>query len=188
MIYAVHVFERDGVFRQQDIPIPKVTKGIECRALMALFMEQHCGRHLLRFLRGHNKNHRAKDNGQCHRQQYISIVYHHGAKVHFFRPCSVIFHKSIINASCSCVSPTCCPCALSAHPTLRPNGLMWGYWNIVPLACSDSYFSKHSNASIMSRHTSSKLATRMDLPPLNTILIYYHVIRSTWNLLSCLIR
>ena len=27
----------------------------------------------------------------------------------------------------SCVSPTRCPRALSAHPTLRPNGLMWGY-------------------------------------------------------------
>jgi hypothetical protein len=47
-------------------------------------MEQHCGRHLLRFLREHDKNHHAKDNGQNHRLQYVSLAYHHGAKIHFF--------------------------------------------------------------------------------------------------------
>lgn len=81
---AVHVFERDGVFRQQDIPIPKLAKGIVCRALTTLFMEQNCGRHLLRFLRGHDKSHHAKEDSQRHRQQYVPLVYHHGAKIHFF--------------------------------------------------------------------------------------------------------
>ena len=79
-----HVSKRDGIFCQQDISIPKLTKGIVCHALTALFMEQHCGRHLLRFLRGHDKNHRTKDNGQSHRLQYVSLAYHHVAKVHFF--------------------------------------------------------------------------------------------------------
>ena len=55
-------------------------------------------------------------------------------KYTFFRPCSVIFHKGRDDASYSCVPLARCPRALSAHPTLRPNGLMWGYWDNVPLA------------------------------------------------------
>ena len=55
-------------------------------------------------------------------------------KYTFFRPCSVIFHKGRDDASYSCVPLARCPRASSAHPTLRPNGLMWGYWDNVPLA------------------------------------------------------
>ena len=181
-----HVSKRDGIFCQQDISIPKLTKGIVCRALTALFMEQHCGRYLLRFLRGHDKNHRTKDNGQSHRLQYVSLAYHHVAKVHFFSLLTKIcisckIHSTKICISCngnvtkpgktlnccpllcrtpqlscrcgralvrafrllvfgiawhsvsftyegiSCVPLARCPRALSAHPILRPNGLMWGY-------------------------------------------------------------
>lgn len=81
---AIHVLEGDRVFRQLNITILELAKRVVCRALITLFVDKYGGRQLLWFLRGHDKNHRAKDNGQCHRQQYISIVYHHGAKVHFF--------------------------------------------------------------------------------------------------------
>ena len=55
-------------------------------------------------------------------------------KYTFFVDTSLCFCKGRANASGNCVPPARCPRALSAHPTLRPNGLMWGYWNIVPLA------------------------------------------------------
>ena len=165
-----HISKCDGIHRQNNIPILKLANRIKHDTIDALVFDEYGGRHLLRFLRGHNKNHRAKDDGQCHRQQYISIVYHHGAKVHFFRPCSVIFHKSITNASCICVSPTRCPRALSAHPTLRPNGLMWGYWDNVPLArgCRNTLSSYISQVKVtqnwhMSRVSSDFIGVTSDL-------------------------
>ena len=102
---AIHVLEGDRVFRQLNITILELAKRVVCRALITLFVDEYGGRHLLRFLRGHDKNHRAKDNGQCHRQQYISIVYHHGAKIHFFRRYLAMFCKGRANASGNCVPP-----------------------------------------------------------------------------------
>ena len=81
---AIHVLEGDRVFRQLNITILELAKRVVCRALITLFVDKYGGRHLLRFLRGYDNNHRAKDDGQCLRQQYTSIVYHYGAKIHFF--------------------------------------------------------------------------------------------------------
>jgi len=82
LINTTHILERDGILRQHNIPILKLTKGIVSRALTALFMEQHCRRRILSLLRRHNENHRAKDDGQHHWHQYVSIVYHHRTKSH----------------------------------------------------------------------------------------------------------
>ena len=81
---AIHVLEGDEVFRQLNITILELAKRVVCRTLITLFVDKYGGRHLLRFLRGHDKNHRTKDNGQSHRLQYVSISYHHGAKIHYF--------------------------------------------------------------------------------------------------------
>lgn len=82
---AIHVLEGDEVFRQLNITILELAKRVVCRALITLFVDKYGRRQLLWFLRGHDKNHRAKDGGQHHWQQYVPLVYHHGAKIQNFR-------------------------------------------------------------------------------------------------------
>ena len=91
-------------------------------------------------------------------------------KYTFFRPCSVIFHKGRDDASYSCVPLARCPRASSAHPTLWPNGLMWGYWDNVPLArgCRNTLSSYISQAKVtqnwhMSRVSSDFIGVTSDL-------------------------
>ena len=82
---AIHVLEGDEVFRQLNITILELAKRVVCRALITLFVDKYGRRQLLWFLRGHDKNHRTKDGGQHHWQQYVPLVYHHGAKIQNFR-------------------------------------------------------------------------------------------------------
>ena len=182
-----HISKCDGIHRQHNIPILKLANRIKHDTIDALVFDEYGGRHLLRFLRGHDKNHRTKDNGQSHRLQYVSLAYHHVAKVHFFfhysqksafraktarqksafratetsrsrvKPATVVLYFALLRNRPTAAGglwfalsaylflalhdiltliparkQVAClrhagPRTLSAHPTLRPNGLMWGY-------------------------------------------------------------
>ena len=124
---AIHVLEGDEVFRQLNITILELAKRVVSRALITLFVDKYGRRQLLWFLRGHDKNHRAKDGGQHHWQQYVPLVYHHGAKIHFFFDYAPLFFT---RAELTYPVVACLRHAVLAHRSHTPHcgltALVWG--------------------------------------------------------------
>ena len=85
IIDTIHILERDGILRQDNIPIFELAERVKLITPVALIMDEHGGGHRLPFLCRNYKSHRAKSDGQGQWQHPISIAKHHGAKIHFFR-------------------------------------------------------------------------------------------------------